>query len=754
METGTEHVWTEIRGMTGDVPSNLQDHTMIGWKGCLHVFGGEVGFASTGETPLWVYDIATNHWSKLTCTDRNARQPKGCRGHTAVVYANSMYIYGGYRDLKGSTNELWTYDFEKRFWWPTTYTGCSEVPSGRHDHSVVVHDASMWVYGGMTDLQAKADFWKWDFVSRQWSRVRSKGCPGELHGHTACKVLNSMVLFGGERSGQLLNEIWRFYFATDVWEKLVYHGSQPSPRSRHLTVVVPTLLLLLPHLYADGGGCASNNHQTPQHKQRQFQALVSSGSYAPSFSPGDSSDLEPPPPDVPTTTTRALPKSETMSNCRDVTLSMHGVNENKTTISGSFSHTNFKFLRERISTSNLFKAQNASYMALSNSSESVQDDSAAAGQSSSTSSAAVVFGAQPRITARDNNRTVHVGSRSIYNFADSNNVEKMSRSSDCHGVKLNNKNTGTNNRLYERTMLSVPNFQKIQSLEMRGLMEDLSDNSSVDSARFTLNVIDNQAYSITPKKAVTAPLNSNNWTKRHSSYIPNRGGIGLLDNGAYCHQHLLPGMVAAQDSLENIPDIKDSTVGETASIKLIDLEADCDEVIGSKSGSLESTSPSTSASSSPLDTPSDDAAEDNGGQRRNNTAAVVQPRPTLPAVSENMAWQWESSHHKDYAHCLNVATTPDGPRWPNLELKAFPRLTSFDEVDTGDDFVQEQNNVGGQCPPPPSNDKAATVVRQKDNGNRAPNSRHFSMLVMGGRENGVSGCGRTPITVWKLDFWK
>jgi leucine-zipper-like transcriptional regulator 1 len=37
--------------------------------------------------------------------------PKGRRGHTALVYRNSMIIYGGYRDLKGSTNEMWAFHF-------------------------------------------------------------------------------------------------------------------------------------------------------------------------------------------------------------------------------------------------------------------------------------------------------------------------------------------------------------------------------------------------------------------------------------------------------------------------------------------------------------------------------------------------------------------------------------------------------------------------------------------------------------------
>jgi hypothetical protein len=30
-------------------------------------------------------------------------------------------------------------------------------------HSAVLHDSAMWVFGGMTDLQDRADFWKFDF---------------------------------------------------------------------------------------------------------------------------------------------------------------------------------------------------------------------------------------------------------------------------------------------------------------------------------------------------------------------------------------------------------------------------------------------------------------------------------------------------------------------------------------------------------------------------------------------------------------
>ena len=34
-----------------------QEHTMIGYRDNLYIFGGEVGFSNGVETPLWMYNI-------------------------------------------------------------------------------------------------------------------------------------------------------------------------------------------------------------------------------------------------------------------------------------------------------------------------------------------------------------------------------------------------------------------------------------------------------------------------------------------------------------------------------------------------------------------------------------------------------------------------------------------------------------------------------------------------------------------------
>jgi len=60
--------------------------------------------------------VASDHPTTDIRTQTNggssqASWPIGRRGHTAVVYGNSMYIYGGYIDMKGASAELWQYNF-------------------------------------------------------------------------------------------------------------------------------------------------------------------------------------------------------------------------------------------------------------------------------------------------------------------------------------------------------------------------------------------------------------------------------------------------------------------------------------------------------------------------------------------------------------------------------------------------------------------------------------------------------------------
>lgn len=101
--------WQQLKP-SGDRLPALQEHSAVPHKDNIYVFGGEVGTGT--ETPLWNYDIKSNSWKKVR-SKKGVATPKGRRGHTALVYRGSMYIYGGYQDLRGSSSELWAFHFGK-----------------------------------------------------------------------------------------------------------------------------------------------------------------------------------------------------------------------------------------------------------------------------------------------------------------------------------------------------------------------------------------------------------------------------------------------------------------------------------------------------------------------------------------------------------------------------------------------------------------------------------------------------------------
>ncbi|XP_040578095.1 uncharacterized protein [Lepeophtheirus salmonis] len=222
--------WTLLEG-DGESPGCLQEHTMIAYNNILYIFGGEVGFSNGSETPLWMYEITYNKWKKHK-SSKGHKAPTGRRGHTATIYQECMYIYGGYQDFKGSISDLWAYNFASEDWCLVAQGEYTDIPSPRHCHSAIFHDYSMWVFGGMTDLDENSDFWRWDFVAKRWKVIKSKPGPGCRHSHTAVKFLSVMLIFGGEKEGQILNELWRFHFATEFWEKLTFCDTNQVPKPR------------------------------------------------------------------------------------------------------------------------------------------------------------------------------------------------------------------------------------------------------------------------------------------------------------------------------------------------------------------------------------------------------------------------------------------------------------------------------------------------------------------------------------------
>uniref|UniRef100_UPI00398F4F7D rab9 effector protein with kelch motifs n=1 Tax=Pristiophorus japonicus TaxID=55135 RepID=UPI00398F4F7D len=247
-----ENEWEELDCAAGTAPEELEEPSLVAHEGMIYVFGGMMDSAYTqGKTPLWIYDIGALRWiwwQKTFSDEATKPAPKNRKGHTAVVFEAQMYVYGGYVDIKGPSQEFWSFSFDAQDWCPVL-TSCDVGPGPRYSHSAAVYKSGMYLFGGLVGLVEQNDFWKWDFNSSTWSRIKARSGPQQLVGHSAVVYQDSMLIFGGGRSHNSSdNSLWKFRLTAQTWERLspatdtsppskIYHctiGVGPSFQEKHV----------------------------------------------------------------------------------------------------------------------------------------------------------------------------------------------------------------------------------------------------------------------------------------------------------------------------------------------------------------------------------------------------------------------------------------------------------------------------------------------------------------------------------------
>jgi hypothetical protein len=94
-----------------EVPPYRSKHTCVQHGGFVYLFAGRGKHANLKD--LWVYDIGTNTWEQINVTNQNA--PPFLLEHSAVVHQGQMHVFGGAFSNESKT-PLWTFDFNTRKW--------------------------------------------------------------------------------------------------------------------------------------------------------------------------------------------------------------------------------------------------------------------------------------------------------------------------------------------------------------------------------------------------------------------------------------------------------------------------------------------------------------------------------------------------------------------------------------------------------------------------------------------------------------
>ncbi|ORC93039.1 uncharacterized protein TM35_000023650 [Trypanosoma theileri] len=120
-------------------------------------------------------------------------------GHTIVVYKHDMYLYGGYGPKNTYANGIFC-NVKMTLQWKEL-RGVGVIPTGRANHTAIMHENKMIIFGGQRNLDVFDDLYIVNLDTMRWERVhyeRAQG-PGPVFSHVAVYVppTQSMIVIGG-----------------------------------------------------------------------------------------------------------------------------------------------------------------------------------------------------------------------------------------------------------------------------------------------------------------------------------------------------------------------------------------------------------------------------------------------------------------------------------------------------------------------------------------------------------------------------
>lgn len=221
---------------TRDTPAARVCHSALVYGDKMYVYGGHVpdamNFIRDVKNDFYSYDFVHKKWDTVGFSNDNALPYK--TEHTAVRYRNCMYLFGGYSGSLGYRDTaIYEYNFDTKL--ATRIEAVGTLPPDRSAHTAVVYKDHMYIFGGWDGIESNNDLFRYHFDTRTWSEVRANAGsaqPPRVRSHSAVLYHDYMVVFGGYGENAHPNTIFAFHFPTGVWEEIKPVGAGPCGRSR------------------------------------------------------------------------------------------------------------------------------------------------------------------------------------------------------------------------------------------------------------------------------------------------------------------------------------------------------------------------------------------------------------------------------------------------------------------------------------------------------------------------------------------
>jgi len=249
--------------VVGDVPVPLRAMTCTAVGKKLVVFGGGDGPAYYND--VYVLDTVNFRWSRPRIV--GDRVPSKRRAHTACLYKNGIYVFGGGDGVR-ALNDIWRLDVSdtNKMSWKlisapdddggTTTAGAAgpgssnkggvgeQRPKARGYHTANMVGGKLIIFGGSDGGECFNDVWVYDVDAHAWKAV---GIPVTYRrlSHTATIVGSYLFVIGGHDGNEYSNDVLLLNLVTMQWDKRKVYGLPPSGRGYHGTVLYDSRLLVI-----------------------------------------------------------------------------------------------------------------------------------------------------------------------------------------------------------------------------------------------------------------------------------------------------------------------------------------------------------------------------------------------------------------------------------------------------------------------------------------------------------------------------